>query len=328
MPQIFSRGDVVYQCDVCNRKARMPTNARGLEVIQRCTITNNCPGKLHRVILRKDINNTPAIPPNEVGIQNWIQRRVLFNYTQGIEATTWPIAHNLGAIPTLQVFVNKDTTDGVISVEITDYTITVVDPNNLTITFDSAYSGTAQCMTPASQNTTNPQIPPPIVPVTDIQISNTNILTIATIQGMGSVINVTVLFKDPIDGSIITCEYFSLSTTPISTSPWAGTSHVMIAGRMFDVRTFNITTPSTQTGIIPNGSQMVMQINGRNITNYRELLVLLGKSPYTAADKITDKYIDVATVNITQPEMFYTEGEVKCSNSLIKTTYPLIMAVE
>lgn len=334
MPQIFSRGDSVYQCDTCNRRTRIPANERGLEVIQRCIITNDCPGKLHRVVLRKDINKTPASTPKVAGVQDWAQRRVLFDYVQSIEALVWTIHHNLGSIPTLQVFINKDTSEGEIAVETTDYVLTVIDLNTVTITFENAQSGTAQCIAHASQNTTNPQ-PAEVPPgVTNVQISNSGILTIVTLAtaAVAPLIDITVIFKNPIDNTLTKYLFDNVDAIPDAESPWAGAYQIMVAGRIFDVRTIDVTTK----GPIVNGSQMTIKIGNDMdddhpapyITNYKSCLLLLGKPPYAVPDRITDKYIDLAAISTSLSEMFYSGGEVMCSTDKIKSTYPPVVVVE
>lgn len=326
MPPIFSRGDHVYQCDTCNRRVRVPANDRGLDVIQRCIITNDCPGKLHKVLLRKDINNTPASTPKVAGVQDWAQRRVLFDYVQSIEDTEWIINHNLGSIPTLQVFINKDTSDGEISVETLDYTLTVTDLNTIAITFENAQSGVAQCIAHASANTTNPQQPTPAVAVSNVLISNSGILTIATLETTPptALVDVTILFKNPVDNSITEYTFADVDAIPDAESPWAGAYQVMVAGRTFDVRTFDVTTE----GPIVSGSQMTIQIGGMLTQEYKKNLILLGKPPYAVPDRITDKYIDLAAIGTVQPELYYAGGEVWCATSKIRQVYPPIMVVE
>lgn len=327
MPQIFSRGDSVYQCDVCNRRSRIPSNPYGLEVVQRCIVTNTCSGKMHRVTLSKDVNNTPAITPKVTNVQDWIPRNVLFDYVQGIKAIEWVINHKLGSVPTTQVFINVDTSEGEISTETTAYTTTQVDSNTLKIKFDAPQSGIVQCVSHASQNTTNPSIPAPIPATTDIQLSNNNILTIATIND-STTIDIQARFTDPVTGIVNICEYNDVDAIPDAESPWAGAYQVRIVGKTYFVRTVIVTDPTTQTTPIVNGSLMNITINGLPINTYRDTLVLMGTPPYSVPDRVTDSYIDIATINSTLPEMYYSGGEILCSSKLIRPTYPPILVVE
>lgn len=262
MPQIFTRGDSVYECDECNRRTRIPTNLYGIDVVQRCIITSNCSGKLHRVKLTKDINKTPAIVPSVAGVTNWAQRKVLFNYEQSVRAVTWTINHNLGSVPTLQVFVNRDTSNGVIPTETTSYKVTIVDSNTLTITFDEGYSGLVQCIAAASKNTTNIQQPTSST-ATNFQVSNNNILTFAVYNNPNT-INFTICAKDPILST--TTEYMKTvyAATVNVTSPWAGTEYIMVMGRKFDVRTVDI-----YNSAILNGSQISFKIDGQYVNDYK-----------------------------------------------------------
>ena len=58
-----------------------------------------------------------------------------FVYDQGSPATVWTINHNMGKYPS--VFVEDSAGDNVEGV------VAFVDDNNLTITFNAAFSGTA-----------------------------------------------------------------------------------------------------------------------------------------------------------------------------------------
>jgi hypothetical protein len=282
---------------------------------------------MHKLLLSKEINSTPATTPKVPGTVDWSQRKVVFDYTQGIEAQTWTVYHNLGSIPTTQVFINVDTSEGEISTETTAYTTTVVDSNTITIAFAAPQSGIVQCIAHASQNTTNPAIAEVAPPTTDVQISNSGIITIATIENNPTV-DIQSLFTDPITGIVNNCDYIDVDNIPDAESPWAGAYQARIAGRVYHIRTFIVTAPTAQDADIVNGSQMVLHIDGSPITTYRDVLVLLGTPPYSVPDRITSSYIDLATINATLPEMYYTGGEVKCSSALLKSTYPPILVVE
>lgn len=110
MAQITIKGETVYECDVCNRRTRVATSSEGIDVVQRCIITKECTGKLHKVTDIRDINATSSFPPEVAGVQDWFQRRVLYNHTQNIKSSTWTIQHNLQNKPVVYVYTTKQTT--------------------------------------------------------------------------------------------------------------------------------------------------------------------------------------------------------------------------
>lgn len=109
MAQILIKGESVYACDVCNRKIRVLTSRDGIDVVQRCTITYNCHGKLHRVTNTEDINTTPAFPVEVAGVQDWFQRKVEYTHVQPIKSTRWLIKHNLANKPLVYAYVSMQT---------------------------------------------------------------------------------------------------------------------------------------------------------------------------------------------------------------------------
>jgi hypothetical protein len=288
-------------------------------------------------MLRKDVNATPASTPNVVGLENWFQRKVIFNYTQGVEAAVWNVTHNLGSVPTLQVLVNRDTVDGVVAMETTEYEMVVVDLNTITVTFDVPQSGTIQCIAHASTNTTNPQPKPEVLVNTNQPVSNTGIVTIATLaQDPPGVIDITLTLRNPISGNDVPYAYSDIDSIPDAESPWAGAQRILVAGRTYDVRSFNIHNPDVMTAPLVNGSPITIKVDmdpdtGPGVlpvTTYKQCLILLGVPPYDVPDRVTDKYVDVATISATLPELYYNSGEVYCGSQLVKTTYPPIVVVE
>ena len=322
MAQITSKGDNVYECDVCTRRVRIPQNKYSVDVVQRCIITLSCPGKLHRVTQTKDINSTPALTPGVAGLQDWFQRRVLYTHEQQIKSVEWNIAHNLGNNPSIQVFVETLVDGGVVLVETSDYTTTVVDPNNTTLTFTKPAAGVAQCIAYASRNTANAnaQALPTVVTVADMQVSNIGELTIATID-TDPTVSITIRYRSPITGAETAVVYPTVDNVASTLSPWVGTSRVYIGGKTYTVRSFNIVQVAPPA---INGSQMVITCSSNNPMDN---VLLLGLPPFSVPDRVRDKLVDVTVINTTQPELYYNAGEVFCSPSIISSTYPFILAV-
>lgn len=323
MAKILSKGESVYECDVCKRRVRVPTNRVGLDVIQRCTITANCRGKLHRVLLSKDINETPAFPPEVVGVQDWFQRRVLYTHEQPVQSATWRVNHELANKPNVYVYVQRYVNGVETNVETNNFTIRVVDKDTLELVFDQAEQGLVQCITSASQNSTNPNTSAGITADTsDIVITVTGELTIATLDD-STTVDMQWTFNSPSSSTPQSIGYVGINA-PSYKSPWASASTVVINGRQYVVRSFNIVTSGPAplyfgTGLVSSGSTMAITTKPAA----GEFLILLSTPPHGSVDRTMNKYIDVSTLS--SPKLYYNLGEVYAPTSVIKNTYPPII---
>ena len=124
---------VEYKCDVCKRTTQIPRNEKGLERIQRCIITQGCRGKLYQNNLFEDFVRG-SLPDQVAGLNNWVQRKVLHNHEQPIERTEWIIEHNMGTLPTINVFIDQLGTDD--RLEIIPENVTIIDKNAVSLTFE------------------------------------------------------------------------------------------------------------------------------------------------------------------------------------------------
>lgn len=333
MSKVVVKGESVYQCNVCSRKVRVPTNKQGLDVLQRCNITHHCRGTLTRVLTTKDINETPAFPPEIQGVQDWFQRRVLYTHEQPVQAATWLVKHNLANRPKVHVYVNRIINGEETLVEASPLTETTVDINTVLLTFATAESGLAQCVTSSSQNSTNPGATTAAVASTDIvQLSSdTGEITLATLTS-APLVGFAITYKTSGTSLDVTIEYAGINTIPAVGSPWAGSSAAIINGKKYTLRSFNITTtplapPYFASGAVPPGSTFTFSNYNGAPPVANDCLILLGRSPYATVDKIFDQYIDVAAVNQSTPELFYTSGKAFTYPTVIRSTYPLIMVV-
>lgn len=330
MVQVVIRGESVYECDTCDRRIRIPTNKYGLDVMQRCMITSNCQGTLHRVTATKDINATPAFPPEVDGVQDWFQRKVFYEHNQTIKTQAWTVNHNLQNIPVFHVFVNR-LVDGVEHlVEHEPTSVTTIDANTTLITFNSAESGVVHCVSSSSQNTTNFDV---FATLTDdaatMQVtSDVGEITIATLD-TSELVDLTVTYTASPN---ITTSFIGVDDVTSINSPWVGARHAIINGRRYTLRSFSVvTTPQVSSyiaaGMIPDGSAFyISAVNGVAVKP-NDVLFLLSRAPHSNVDRVYDKCIDAAQINQTSPEMFYAGGKAFVSTSVTKSTYPLILVV-
>lgn len=330
MIQVVIRGESVYECDVCKRRIRTPTNRYGLDIVQRCTITSGCQGKLHRVTALKDINSTPAFPPELVGVQDWFARNVLYTHQQPIRTATWIVQHNLQNVPILHTFVNRIVDGKEVLVEQDPTIVETIDANTTRLIFASAESGQVQCVSPSTKNTTNYDNTLAATPVTlSTQLtSNTGEITIATLDSSG-IVDVTLTF---LSAPLTSITYSGVDNVPSIYSPWVGVGSVIVNGKRYTVRSFNLTQTSPApayftAGVIANGTAFYLSgINSTHVGD-NDVLFLLSNAPHTNVDRIYDHYVDAKFVSPTSSATFYDEGKGYVMSPVVKSTYPLILVV-
>lgn len=332
MAQIVVRGESVYQCTVCNRRIRVPTNRIGLDVIHYCTITAGCHGKLNKVTLAKDITSTPAIPPEVAGIQDWFQRALLYTHTQTIASNSWTITHNLGSIPIVHVFTNQMVNGKLTPVEIPQPPTTIIDSNTIRISFPEAVSGVAQLEALASRNYTNSATTVAASPAANIQVStNTGVITIATLDNAPN-ITLTLTYAIP-NQNFVTISYNNVTITPDANSPWADISRVYIGGVVYHVRSFNIINHSAALNafvsgqIPPQGCPIYIGSALAATTNKGSVLLLEANTPFASVDKVIDQYVDLSAETMTSNNVVYSFGKVYAKPAASLSIYPYISVV-
>jgi len=332
MAKVVVRGESVYQCDQCNRRIRVPSNPEGLDVLQRCIITYNCRGSLRRLTQAKDINSTPAFPPEVQGIQDWFQRRVFYEHTQPVDAQVWTVIHNLANRPIIHAFVNTLVNGKTQLVEDDNFTVRTIDENTTEVTFTRAVSGIIQAISLSSQNSTNPETTPVSNASSLFQVTSDNgEITIATRMTSAdgwdaTTVNVTVEYAT---AQPLTLTYLNVDDTPSIASPWVGAQRIVANGKNYMLRSFNIvnTLPAPAhfaAGEILNGTQFRITKINNTVIAPGDVIVALGKSPYAAVDRVTDKYIDAGRVDTT---FTYDTGKAYVPNEQVRPLYPFITVV-
>jgi hypothetical protein len=253
---------VTYQCTVCKRQNNLVQFQQGLDWIGHCNITLGCRGTLYQIEVHPDYVRG-QLPASVIGLKNWVQRKVLFNFTQTIPRGTWTITHDLGTLPAVEVYINQPTqTNPTNQIELSpdNYIINYQTDDQLSVTFTggNTYSGIAQCIARSS----NPDLlsprpqPPTTTTVQTIQLSNEGILTIATrISSVGSAEQVTLDLQYTGSTENVTTDItYATTNVPSDLSPWFDTNIVVLKGKTYTVRTFEIQTGQTASGQVANGS--------------------------------------------------------------------------
>lgn len=328
---------VTYKCDTCKREIDIVRNVKGLDTVGRCIITHGCRGKLYQVDVHPDYIRA-QLPVDIVGVDNWQQRKVLYNHTQTIQRTSWTIQHNLGGYPQISVYVRWPSQDDPNRMqEISPTDITIIDEDTLVLSFDQPRAGFAQLV--AQQ--TDPDLFRPYIRTEQqttppIQVSSSGEVTVGTrISSLGthSVMSFKVVFH--ISGDTTYEQIYTVDDQPSNLSPWVDYDRVVVKGRIYTVRSFNIVVPQILDQAIINGTPVriseVSIIGDANfqVPNKDDIVILLSNAPYEISDKDRDHYIDTADVDTTntQKVMFYNSGNVFSEPGLVKTIYPPIVPV-
>ena len=313
---------VTYKCDVCKRSVDLQRNIYGLETPNRCVITHNCRGKLYFEKLLPDFVRGTS-PESVIGLDDWQQRRMLFDYDQAIERDEWTIVHNLGNSVNVSVFVNRPTEDDPDnSEEISPDDIIIVSSDILKLVFSRPYAGKAQLVARAS----DPQLLQPNIAITETvigiqQLSNLGVISVAS-KANAEDISVELTYRTPQQTTVV--KTYVVDDQPSIESPWVDADSVVIKGSLYVVRSFNAIFDDMHNGIVGNGSTFRFTAIDGNPIAKGEMFLLLASEPFTPVDKITEQVIDVTEVTeILNPFAFaYDSGEFFADKITEQTIYP------
>ena len=310
---------VVYECDVCKRSIELKQNIKGLENIQRCTITHGCRGKLYQTAVLADFVRG-RLPDQVAGLDDWRQRKVLYNHEQTIERDNWIVQHDLGTFPSISVYVDAPTeADPDNQEEIIPVDIVIVDEDNIILRFDKALSGLAQLVARQS----DPNLLRPLTGLTVVtedlqQISINGNMSIATrISTTGTPTTVYLLVEYTTTTNAVIQNVYTITGNDFGT--WSDIDKTVIKGKTYAVRSFN--------GLL---AQMEDEtIASHNPVPQDEVYILFADKPFDNIDKVTTQYIDVfdvaeSTNNFT---LVYDTGEFFAEKEIVQDTYPPIRAV-
>lgn len=334
---------VTYKCDICKREIDLQRNVHGLETPLRCVITHGCRGKLYQVDLQPDFIRGRT-PDSVEGLDDWRQRKVLFNFEQAIERDEWTIVHNLGNSVNVSVYVNRPTEDDPDNRdEIEPDDIVIISPDEIRLVFSRPYSGIAQLIARASDpQLLNPTVTTQVAAAAAQQISNEGEITIATkIATIGAKTNIGVQLSYTTPQETVQVVDYTVDDAPSLLSPWNDYDRVIIKGSVYTVRSFSGIVAAMATGVIGNGSTLLFTGvdpdaagSPASTIEYRapekdEMFLLLASSPYSAVDKITTQIIDVSQITETNNPfaLAYDTGEFLANASVLQTIYPPVRSV-
>jgi len=328
---------VLYKCDVCKRDIELIQNPTGLETVQRCVITHGCRGKLYQEKVLQDFVRG-SLPTDVPGLTNYQQRKVLFDYAQSIETNEWLIVHNLGAAPFVSVFVDRPISgDENNRIELTPEDIIIVNSDVIKLVFGRPESGIAQLVARSS----DPALLQPFVREADAALATTQVtanseFSIATrtsaplAEPTEIVVEITYTTTDGVTLAIA----YSADDQPSVVSPWSTYDRVIINGKVYTVRSFNMVVAQQVSGIITNGSTLRLSGVDTDGAGMRpveadEVAFLLATAPYDAVDKVTTKYIDGVDVAGTENpfSFFFDTAEFVADETIIRNIHPPIRPI-
>lgn len=320
-------GVIRYKCTVCKREKELPRNTKSVETIQRCTITQGCRGEMYQVAVLQDFVRGRTTPDAE-GLDNWQQRKMLYNHTQKIPSNQWIINHGLGTIPNISTFV--DLPDGT-QEEIVPSDIVNLNQDQTVVNFDINHTGIAQAVArstnPSILQTTNVKQ----VQATSKQLSVNGEIVLAIRRSIGTTtsqtITLSVLFN--VNNRQEFFEYQAFPTPTVQTA-WGGVSTVSIRGKPYIVYGFNMLESTAFDLIIENGSTFNFLSYSVNLQDPKPLLggdciILLSDFPFDAPDRIVDKYIDSTGTKINNVDgLVFNNREFYANPAIIRSIYPYI----
>lgn len=322
--------DIVYQCDVCNRQTLLPQSIGGLNQLPNCVITLGCLGKLRKVANQTNRTQLLKNSAEVSGLTDWVQRNALYTHIQSISSTQWIIKHNMNNNPTVHLYKQFDNSDVLNNVLFADR-IEPIDPNTTAVYFSTPTSGVAQCVNLRSTNVINPNPLEVVVQKQSTMMlsSDSGEITIATLLS-DQTVSLTLNFVNQSTPTYIS--YLGITNVPSIQSPWIGSNIAIINGRQYTIRSFNLTQNRAaqqvfNTGMIPNGTPWFVSGYNNLPVERNQVLMLLGNSPNTAVDRITDRYVDSYDISSITPEVYYDNNKGYVQPSIIRQTYPQILTL-
>lgn len=334
---------ITYKCNVCKREIDKLENTVGLTVFAKCIITDGCKGNLYK-ISRDASNIRESFPPIQEGVNDYFPRKLLYTHTQSVATTEWKIFHDLSSSPAVTVY--EETDAGYVTLDQDNYTVTVIDGDSLSITFDTPKEGISQCIARTSVPVKPKLIKPlenPVkvtangkltIAVPEIITKTTNPDKFAPYNTADTTIKVEIETIRPNEEPIICFEEFD---DTINDTAWLGWDRVLIRNRrhytlkaksLNEFRTFS--DVELDLSNVPNGTLIrFLRIDYGDLVFQpipsRGLFVLLSKDPYKSVDKIRDKLIDVGEMIKTEYDYFiFNNGELYTGLSNEEFTYPNI----
>jgi len=307
---------VRYQCDTCKRVIEHQQNAVGLEIYGRCIITDDCRGKLHQTeVLPTFLIGT--LPPDVEGLNNWVQRKLLYTHNQTLSQQVWEIKHFLATEPSVQTHIYLGPT----LTEVTPDSITTVDKNTTLVTFSEPFRGIAQLIS-RSTNISQP-------------VAKKDVAVVAETFSQGSSASTTAYNTIP-PGDKITIYWFDsksnslgFTTSDIKDNStilsWKDYNSVFYKGKNYNIYNINVNPPAGAD----DGSHFYFHNENDLPFTANEAFMLFTNSPFSSFDIVKNKLHDFSIMNENNDNAFQfsslLNGEILIADSQIPVIYPSLL---
>ena len=299
-----------YKCTRCHQETSLTINENSIDHLGKCIVTANCDGMLVQTKSNK----------NMLSYQHYnnIKRKL---YTEEIKLPrlTWYIRHNLKCMPV--VYVEAAEQPELERKRTEDYTIKIVSPDEIELTFKTRQCGNIQCV---ARNTNddvtvinnNEQV----ISEEYIQITQGGLLHLATptTEESFAFLATYISANDKIE-----MLYNAIRIGGRLGSPFGNLNKVKWLQQEFDIRSVNIIDDSSQpllfrTNNIVNGSVV-------SLSNYpSNFRILLTKSPHQSRVDI-DKTVMVSVGKFARNDpaaMYYKDGELFLKRTFLQPISP------
>lgn len=340
-----------YKCTVCKRVAERIENARGLDILGKCIITDGCRGKLRKVGRNLD-NIRESFPKFEVNLEDYVARDAFASYKQDIASNTWVVTHDLNCEPAVTVFI-ADESGKYTELAMDQYEVKTVNRSSSRLLFAKPVSGVAHFLPRSTAKDTSK--PVETTGLTQVTVNGSFVFafpklltkfdfppTVNPIPGLpmdlknpvGDIM-LEVILERPNEEEIVCFEKLS---GMFDLTPWSGIDEIMVAKRknyylktknILNFTTFN--NPDLTFDQIPEGTRLRFirvdfGIGVKQPIQSKSVLMLLSAAPYEFTDRIRNKIIDLGELFSAGQYLTYSNGEFYIDNRSVEKTYPPIDA--
>lgn len=298
-----------YVCNVCKKAEDVLATTSGLSALPRCNITRNCTG----ILTMADRQSVTDVQYHvDASADVYVKQPLIYDHQQTASRRVWTINHNLGASATISIMVRSST--GELAPL---YDFDVVSETNATAVLDlrSTYTGIA--LVSARQSGYSTKVAYAAV-LANIPVSINNTMVIATLDPTADSIELSVQ-PNPLRPSDIV--HLAVSAIPTTTTPWVGTSYVVISNQRYFVKYVNISDVLLFHRAAAN---FFVNLFDDKPVERGTAYVLLSDEPYKhASDRNFAQAVDLMDLAITnQSNTLLTQTALLCTPSALSTIYP------
>jgi hypothetical protein len=165
-------------------------------------------------------------------------------------------------------------------------------------------------------------------------IANGSAVAMTGVNPIGALVLRVVGINYP-DNAFVIANDYTLYFEPNTTFQISGAGLIndvtwVVVSSTYDPITMltTIIVTNTISPTFPIATALILQAGSREIVP-GEVLILLGSSPFTIYDQITNAFVDFTAVNTatTQFDIFYNAGDLFADTSIETTVYPPIRSV-